>query len=198
MALERVQPRGNRKVYRRKVPKALQGILGKTEMVLRLGKTDAEVRKQYDATHAEAEQVFAKAWDELHGVKAPAAKPTARELFDQATMRLRDLGFNPYRAGSGDPDDPEELSEWTARDVVAEQIANGYPRDKDTDHPVGVSDEDRAMLALLTSSNKPVGPSPTLEDAKRVYLKDRFTKTHPSEKSKNGTSNKPTAWSDTS
>ncbi|GLQ77322.1 hypothetical protein GCM10007881_08380 [Mesorhizobium huakuii] len=29
-----------------------------------------------------------------------------------------------------------------------------------------------------------MGPSPTLEDAKRVYLKDRFTKTNPSEKSK--------------
>jgi hypothetical protein len=127
MALEHVQPRGNRKVYRRKVPKALQGILGKTEMVLRLGKTDAEVRKQYDATHAEAEQNFAKAWDELHGMKAPAAKLTARELFDQATKRLRDLGFNPYRAnGSGDPDDADELDEWIARDVVAEGIVKGY------------------------------------------------------------------------
>lgn len=184
MALEHVQPRGNRKVYRRKVPKPLQGILGKTEMVLRLGKTDAEVRKQYDATHAEAEQIFAKAWDELHGVKAPAAKLTARELFDQATKRLRDLGFNPYRDGSGEPDDPEELAEWIARDVVAEEIVKGYPRDEETDHPIGVSDEDRALLTLLTSSNKPVGPSPTLEDAKRLYLKVRFTKTNPSEKSK--------------
>ncbi|UVK36840.1 tyrosine-type recombinase/integrase [Mesorhizobium sp. AR10] len=185
MALEHVQPRGNRRVYRRKVPKALQGILGKTEMVLRLGKTDAEVRKQYDATHAEAEQIFAKAWDELHGVKAPAAKLTARELFDQATKRLRDLGFNPFRAnGSGDPDDADELDEWITRDVVAEGIVKGYPRDKDTDHPVGVSSEDRALLKILTSPSTPKGPSPTLEDAKRLYLKDRFTKTNPSEKSK--------------
>ena len=29
-----------------------------------------------------------------------------------------------------------------------------------------------------------MGPSPTLEDAKRLYLKNRFTKTNPSEKSK--------------
>ena len=42
------------------------------------------MRKQYDATHAEAEQIFAKAWDELNGVKAQPTKLTARELFDQA------------------------------------------------------------------------------------------------------------------
>jgi integrase len=185
MTLEHVQPRGNRRVYRRKVPKALQGILGKKEMVLRLGKTDAEVRKQYDATHAEAEQIFAKAWDELRGVKTPETKLTARELFDQATKRLRELGFNPYRAnGSGDPDDADELNDWIARDVVAERIVKGYPRDKETDHPVGVSSEDRALLTLLTSPSVPNGPSPTLEDAKRLYLKDRFTKTNSSEKSK--------------
>ncbi|MER9776590.1 tyrosine-type recombinase/integrase [Mesorhizobium sp. M0220] len=185
MTLEHVQPRGNRKVYRRKVPKALQGILGKKEMVLRLGKTDAEVRRQYDATHAEAEQIFAQAWDELHGAKKPATKLTARELFDQATKRFRDLGFNPYRTnGSGDSDDVDEVDDWIAREVVAEGIVNRYPRDKETDHPVGVSSEDRALLTLLTSPSIPKGPSPTLEDAKRLYLKDRFTKTNPSEKSK--------------
>lgn len=185
MTLEHVQPRGNRKVYRRKVPKALQGILGKKEMVLRLGKTDAEVRKQYDATHAEAEQIFAQAWDELHGLTKPATELTARELFDQATKRLRDLGFNPYRAnGSGASDDVDEVDDWIAREVVAEGIAKGYPRDEETDHPIGVSSEDRALLTLLTSPSIPKGPSPTLEDAKRLYLKDRFTKTNPSEKSK--------------
>ncbi|MER8389055.1 tyrosine-type recombinase/integrase [Mesorhizobium sp. M1380] len=185
MTLEHVQPRGNRKVYRRKVPKALQSILGKKEMVLRLGKTDAEVRKQYDATHAEAEQIFAQAWDELHGLKKPATELTARELFDQATKRLRDLGFNPYRGiGSGGQNEIDEVDDWIARDVVAEGIVKGYVRDKETDHPVGVSSEDRALLALLSSPSNPDGPSPTLEDAKRLYLKDRFTKTNPSEKSK--------------
>ncbi|TIL44948.1 hypothetical protein [Mesorhizobium sp.] len=118
-------------------------------------------------------------------VKTPETKLTARELFDQATKRLRDLGFNPYRvSSSGDPDDADEQNDWIARDVVAEGIVKGYPRDKETDHPVGVSSEDRALLTLLTSPGVPDGPSPTLEDAKRLYLKDRFTKTNPSEKSK--------------
>ena len=116
MELPHVQPRGNRKVYRRKVRKELKGILGKGEIILPLGKTDAEVRKKYDDVHARAEAILAAAWDEARGVKKPVAAMSARELFDYTIKSMRDLGFNPYMPeGDGGPDD---LS-WIERDVVA-------------------------------------------------------------------------------
>ena len=47
--------------YRRKVPLPLRPILGKTEIILALGKTQAEALRRYPKVHAQAEQQLAAA-----------------------------------------------------------------------------------------------------------------------------------------
>jgi hypothetical protein len=49
--LQYVQRRKNHFRYRRKVPAALQEVYGKREIVLPLGKTEAEVVKRWPKAH---------------------------------------------------------------------------------------------------------------------------------------------------
>ena len=181
MTVDYVQQRGKAFRYRRKVPPALRTILGKGEIVIPLGKTKADVLRNYDEGHRQAEGVLAAAWDEANGVKRAKPVQTARELFQQTIDRMKALGFNPYRGeGDGGPDD---LS-WMVRDVVADQIRAKYPTDPETDYPIGVSPEDGELLRALYSQTLPDAPEPTVEDAKRLYLKHRFAKNPPTPLSK--------------
>ena len=189
MTVEYIQERRGRQTkstsfrYRRKVPQELRAVLGKGELVIPLGKTKGEALRKYGDVHKEAERVLAAAWDEVRGVvrttKGRRAS-TARELYEQALDRVRELGLNPYRTGS-DPDDPEDEADLVVRDVLAEQIAAKYRTDPETGYPIGVSPEDTALMRALYSASATRGAPPvTLEDAKKLYLKDRFRKTSPS------------------
>lgn len=183
MIVEYVQERGKRSKsyrYRRKVTSALKTALGKGEIVIPLGKTKAEALRNYGKVHQDAERMLAAAWDEVNGVVKPdEATPTARELYQRAINDMKELGFNPYQ-GEGDGDEGD-LS-WIARSVVAEQIAAKYERDPETDYPIGVSEKDTELVRALNSSTLPEAPEPTVEDAKRLYLEDRFAQGNPSPK----------------
>ena len=171
---ERVAKSGKSKSfrYRRKVHQSLKAALGKGEIVIPLGKTKADVLRNYDRVHREAEAILAAAWDEANGVKKAKPVPTALELYEQATRRARELlGQNPYGCGDGGPDDPELVM----REVIADQIAAKYQTDPHTGYPVDVSPEDTALVrVLLGSGSSAHTPEPTVEDAKRLYLRDRF------------------------
>src|SRR5262245_4727001 len=100
MTLKYVQERRGRQTnsisfrYRRKVPEELRAVLGKSELVIPLGKTMGEVLRKYGEVHKEAERVLAAAWDEANGVVRTKEKraPTARGLYEQALDRMRKLG----------------------------------------------------------------------------------------------------------
>ena len=178
MTLEHVQQRGNRKVYRRKVPKGLKEALGKGEVILPLGKTDAEVRKNYDGVHRKAQAILAAAWDEVRGAKDPAhgkgpSTQSAREKYDQTVAAIKKLGFNPFRDRA-----VWEEDEDIARDVTADEILDKYPRDGRTGHPIGIPESEFRLVRALYNGPGEV-PPPSLDEAKRLYLDDRFAKSNP-------------------
>ncbi|WJI48693.1 hypothetical protein NLY44_18640 [Mesorhizobium sp. C089B] len=165
--------------YRRLVERELRPVLGKGEITIALGKVKDEALAKYRRVHREVEQTFAAAWDELRGIKKPK---TARDLFQETVERMKALGFNPYREPTeidGDEDEDDHgVQDWIERSVVAEGIAAKYPTDPETDYPVGVSAEDTRLVRMLYTSS-PKFPAPTLEDAKKLYLKDRFALNEP-------------------
>lgn len=159
-----VQARKDGFRYRRKVKPELRHVLDKTEIILPLGKQDAGFLKRYAKAHAEAERQLAAAANPTP-FQAPVML-TALEQFKWAEQRVRDLVT---------VDDPSH------REIVAEGIASGYPVDHEG-HPVGMSSHDVALVRSLMLGRKAM-PEPTLEDAKRVYLKEKVRDT-PDEKKK--------------
>ncbi|TGP53925.1 hypothetical protein EN873_12175 [bacterium M00.F.Ca.ET.230.01.1.1] len=169
--------------YRRPVDPKLKGVLGKGEIVVPLGKTLAGAMKEFPKVHRRVEEMLAQAWRSISGA-AVGEVQTPREAFDAGLRQLQEWGVNPYV--SGDPEDPDDLAEWIKRDVLAEGIAAKYRPAKTydmglnaSDHPEGVSPADTELVRLLMTSDTPRPPASTLEDAKRLYLKDRFALNEP-------------------
>lgn len=105
--------------YRRPVPGPLKAHLGKGEIVVSLGATLAAATRAYGKVDGDVERALADAWDVLNGKTKPQAEKTARELFDAALERARNLGVNPYRSDDEDSDDE-------TRELLADGIASKY------------------------------------------------------------------------
>ncbi|MER8391861.1 hypothetical protein NKH10_08120 [Mesorhizobium sp. M1340] len=90
------------------------------------------------------------------------------EQFKSGQQYVRRLQLDPEWSGSDDEHDSETLR----REIIAEQIAAKYPLD-DQGNPTGISFEDAATLRALMYGARQGLPAPTLEDAKRLYLKER-------------------------
>ncbi|MER8421289.1 hypothetical protein [Mesorhizobium sp. M1329] len=155
--------------YRRKIPEELRAILGKREILIPLGPTEAIAIKKYPKVHAEAEKLLLSA---LSSKKAPSPNShqslTALEQFKWGQQDVRRWRLDPEWSGTEDEHDSEALK----REVIAEQIAAKYPLD-DEGNPTGIGSKDAATLRALMYGARQVQPVPTLEDAKRLYLKER-------------------------
>jgi integrase len=161
MTVRFMQRRGNAWRYRRKVPAGLRERLGKGELVVPLGSSEAEALRRYPAAHAAAERLLADA-------SRPRRKPlasTALDLHRDASGQLDRWGVDSEWSGWGEPDDAEGVT----REVIAEGIASKYPLDDDG-HPAGVTERDAATLRALMLGTRDLPPKATLEDAKREYL----------------------------
>ncbi|MDF1601462.1 tyrosine-type recombinase/integrase [Mesorhizobium sp. YIM 152430] len=163
-----LQKRGkNEWRYRRKVPLALRPVVGKLEIVRRLGSSEKEAIKAYPKVHQEVERLFAEAKNPKKAAESAPAPLSSLEAFQEAQRRLRTLQLDPEWT-PGEEDDEE----WIARDVIADQIAKAYAVDEEG-HPVGVSVSDAALLRGLAQGGRQKRPEPTLEDAQKLYLKDK-------------------------
>ncbi|RWG22537.1 MAG: hypothetical protein EOQ55_03075 [Mesorhizobium sp.] len=155
--------------YRRKIPEELRAILGKREILIPLGPTEAIAIKKYPAVHAEAEKLLLSA---ISSKKAPSPNShqplTPLDQFKWGQQHVRRLQLDPEWSGAEDEHDSEALH----REVIAEQIAAKYPIDE-RGNPIGVSVKDAAALRALMYGARQDRPDPTLEDAKRLYLKER-------------------------
>ncbi|MER9699882.1 tyrosine-type recombinase/integrase [Mesorhizobium sp. M0146] len=172
-----VQPRKGRYRYRRKVRPDLRPIVGKTEIIMPLGKTHAEVMRRYDAVHAQAERQLAAAERAL--TKSPAGI-TELEVFSEAAKQVRKWGFDPrWNVEDLDPEDDDDFddAELVARTQRVEAIAKKYPQDE-RGRPAGITAKDAALLHLLGLGVAATMPAPTLEDAKRRYIKEKVEGTH--------------------
>ncbi|TPN99864.1 tyrosine-type recombinase/integrase [Mesorhizobium sp. B1-1-5] len=183
--------------YRRPVPGALKEHLGKGELVVPLGKTLVAATKAYGKVDKKVEKALAEAWDAVNGkVKTPKVQPTktARELFNDAIDRARDLGINPYRHEDDDSDDADDEMREQIADSIADKYRPSYraaggayatglgdpDNPDDHDDPVGITKADTALLRVLMTSD-PKAPPVTIMDAKKRYLQNRFALREPGE-----------------
>ncbi|RUV25878.1 MULTISPECIES: tyrosine-type recombinase/integrase [unclassified Mesorhizobium] len=155
--------------YRRKIPRELRAAAGKLEILIPLGSTEQQALKAYPRAHAQAEQQL-RQWSRPQSPVDSYGAPSLTEFeqFRLGRARLRALSLDPEWSGPDHEDDPEAL----ARELIAEQIADRYPVDEQG-HPVGIGAEDRALIHALVLGERQQRPDPTLEDAKRLYLKER-------------------------
>lgn len=159
-----LQNRNGARRYRRRVPDHLRPIIGKREITVPLGSSDAEALKRYAAVHDGVEALFAQAAKP----KQQPLSPTLLDLHNSAHDHLAELGLDRAWAGPESPDDEEA----SARDAMAEKVTAQYRKDDDG-HPIDLSPRDLAILKALGQGSRDKRPAPTLEDARRLYLKEK-------------------------
>ncbi|WP_158553253.1 tyrosine-type recombinase/integrase [Mesorhizobium denitrificans] len=151
-------------IYRRKVPKDLREKIGIREFKFPLGTTEAEAWKKYPTVHKETEKRIVEARKAV--LNPPKVQHQSElERFREARSRIRALQLNPDWDGSDE-------NEGIIRDVIADKIVSKYAEDEEG-HPFGVTAEDAALLNTLAYGSRQKAPSPTINDAKRLYLKER-------------------------
>lgn len=154
--------------YRRRVTKSLRPFIGKGELIETLGKTYGEALKAYPAIHAgfERELTLAKKAAKAKAGSSPASL-TDRERYDLLIERLKELGIDDPFAKAADEGEADQ------RELMADAIAAKYPEDPETGHPIITSPADAFLVrALMTKA--PAKPTPTFEDAVKLYRKERI------------------------
>ncbi|MER9841764.1 integrase [Mesorhizobium australicum] len=146
--------------YRRRLPRDVAVLVGKGEFKRLLGETERQALRNYTKVHAEFERVVGDARKAEPAASLTSATPL--ELHRLAELRARELAATTVHVGDralpgSDPD---------AVDVIRESYLS---RQRDA---AGDEIEGRAV-AILSSGGKLSRPAPTVEDARKLYLKER-------------------------
>ncbi|GEO84074.1 integrase [Ciceribacter naphthalenivorans] len=141
--------------YRRRVPKDVATIIGKSEFKRLLGETEREALKNFPKINALYEQLVAG---------ARAASPendalTALEIRRLAELRATELAAMKVYVGG---------RELTGADPEAAEVIRDSALSKGVSDPV----ERQAVNLVANGGNLP-RPVPTVEDAKRLYLAEK-------------------------
>ncbi|PBB90333.1 hypothetical protein CK215_22020 [Mesorhizobium sp. WSM3864] len=145
--------------YRRRLPRDVSALVGKNEFKRYLGETEREALRNYPKVHAEFERVVAAARREEPTASLASATPL--ELHRMAEQRARELAAMTVHIGG------RELpgSHPDAADVIRESHLS---RQSDA-----AGDEEGRAVAILSSGGMLSRPAPTIEDARKLYLKER-------------------------
>lgn len=145
--------------YRRRLPGDVISIVGKGEFKRLLGSTEREALRNFPKVNLEFERLVAGA----RMRRDPGALTgTALEVHREAERRAQELAAMTVHIGS------RELpgSHPDAVDVIRESYLSRQDRAAEDEV------EDRAV-AILSSGGKLSRPAPTIEDARKLYLKER-------------------------
>ena len=152
--------------YRRRFPKDVSAVLHKGEFKRLLGSTEREALRNYPKVHAEFEQLVA---DARRPAVSPLKPKTALGVHRAAEKRAAELAQEAvYVGGRAVPgSDPE------AADIMRDIYLSSLPVDPETGDPVGGDAVEGRAFGILTSGGQLSRPSPTLEDARKLYLKEK-------------------------
>lgn len=185
LALQHVEETRSGWRYRRRWPKELakkiESLGYAKTFVKALGNTDDVVRKNYDKADKDFAFVVALA-KSTHAapVEIREGQQTALQLYVEVKERIRQLGFDPDK-DTFDIEDPEDLQELDGRGYAADDVLEKYI----SSYEQNTLDSDEAAerlskvpardLALIKALNNSVQqrPIPTIEDAKRAYIKHK-------------------------
>ncbi len=160
--------------YRRRIPQDVKELLNKTWFLKPLGKTRSEIIRNYGPTNEEFERLVEGAQRRL---SQETSEPldiqelTDIELYQEVLQRLRANNFQ-HPVPPHDQLDPHADDELYLRDIEADRVIGDYPIDPEDGGPVGMTRVDAAYVRALYNG-PPEQPSPSLEDARQSYIKDR-------------------------
>lgn len=147
--------------YRRRVPDRLQAVLGKSEIVRVLGKSETEAMRNYPSIHDHVDLLFKSTSSTSSTAETWAIKSAIEAQFLEA-------GIDPYSRGRSED---EELS----RSERAESILSKYPTNPDTGQPdkESLSVKDSAMVTALLHGVQNIDAELTIKQAFAFYLDER-------------------------
>ncbi|WBU63117.1 tyrosine-type recombinase/integrase [Paracoccus aerodenitrificans] len=148
--------------YRRRVPKDVSTIIVKREFKQKLGDSRREALAAYPRFHATVEREIEAARMQLTQNQIPqASNVTELEAYQEA-LRLRREMLNDGLTGS-------DMAS------AADLIVHRYPMDPETDAPIGASLADAYRINMLRLGPERLpAPQPTLDDARKLYLKEHL------------------------
>lgn len=153
--------------YRRRVPKDLLEIIGKTELIAVLGQSRDEALSAYPRIHGHFQKLLADAKRSRTIASLVHGPLTERDRYDALIERVRDLGvLDPFN-----PAVSEE--ERFQRSMMAEHLAAKYPEDPETGRPA-ITNKDDAFIIRTLAAKAPAKPAPTLDDAVKFYKTERI------------------------
>lgn len=161
--------------YRRRLPKDVAEALGKGEFKRLLGATEREAVNNFQKANAEFERLVAEVLSRAARVRQGL---TPLDVHREAERRAGELaqgavfvGWRSVPAGdtAGGPDD------ISAADLLRDSYLSGFKVDPETGDPVGVDEIEARALHMLASGGAVPRPTPTIEDARRLYVRERVT-----------------------
>lgn len=169
ITLKRVQTTATGAIhYRRKLPKDVRAAIGQREFKRLIGHSQKEAVKNYAAAEAECERLIESARR-----KGGAGAAEATPLDDHKEARA---GLATLRR-----DHPGVFDDARTADAWADSMLAKFPQGADGNY-VGVPEVTRLIAnALRQGGEVTEKPTPTLEDAKRLYLQEKV-KGHADEK----------------
>lgn len=147
--------------YRRRVPQKLQTVLGKSEIVKVLGRTESEVLANYQPFHEHVEQLFRSATLGSEAVSLTEVKAQMEAL-------LSENNFDPYSPGRTE-------MERHARSEEAARILNKYHTNPETGlpDPEDVSAVDDAKVSALITGVHTIEAELSITEAFTFYLAEK-------------------------
>jgi len=138
--------------YRRQVPKALRGRVGKFEIKKVLGFSEAQAIRGYSAFHEQVERLLAAAkLPEINLTTLGNSHKTAMDNYREALARLKAVSIDPTEPLYSEP------GEVTQADLLA-------------DHWVVNDTADSVAIRMLTGVGNVKPPVATFMDASRLYV----------------------------
>lgn len=156
--------------YRRRIPKSVKELLQRGEFKRVLGTSEKEALKNYPRVNGTFEELIARSAREI-AIQARLAGPeTEAEAARLARKRLRELQQDVVFLGgrqfpATDPD---------AADLYVDSILASYPEDPETGNPTAIPRSEAMALHALVNGTKVAEASPTVEDAKRLYIREKL------------------------
>ncbi|RWC10374.1 MAG: integrase [Mesorhizobium sp.] len=145
--------------YRRRLPRDVAPLLGQGEFKRLLGSTEREALRNYPKVNGEFERLVVETRRRRGGPDLSAITPM--ELHRLAEQRAQELAAMTVHIGGR----PLPGSHPDAADVIRESYLSRSGQGED---PV----ESRAV-AILAGGDRLSRPTPTIEDARKLYLKER-------------------------
>lgn len=151
--------------YRRRVPKDVAEVITKREFKRKLGDSRKEATGAYLRYHAQVEREISAARQRLAlSAAASSSEASEREAYAEALRRRADL----IEAGTTEQ----------GLEIVADHMMDSYPQDEW--EPVGMPPVERHTVNLLRlGPERYRPPEPTLDDARKLYLKERLDADNP-------------------